>query len=283
MAKKTKVWLMLAVSFLLAGGILFTGVMMALDWDLAKLSTTEFTLSEYEVSELYKNIHIDTETSDVMIIPSDVRKTTVTCMEQENMKHAVAVVDGTLTIELEDTRALHHHIAINFRKPQIKVYIPRGEYGNLSIEATTGDVVIQNGFSFENIDVSLTTGDIRCNAYAKKGIKLKTTTGDIRMKDVRAWNAELRLTTGNVYMLNVVLSGNVLVYGTTGNIRLDDCDAKDIYIKLTTGDVFCRFLSYKAVDAHTSTGKMDYLPWVTGDPCTIRTTTGNIIVRYANQ
>lgn len=280
MAKKTKVWLILAVSFLLAGGILFTGVMMALDWDFAKLSTTEFTLAEYEVSELYKNIHIDTETSDVVIIPSDVRKTTVTCFEQENMKHLVAVVDGTLTIKLEDTRAFHHHIAINFRKPQIKVYIPRGEYGNLSIEATTGNVLIQNGFSFENIDVSLTTGDIRCNAYAKKGIKLKTTTGDIRMEDVRAWNAELRLTTGNVYMLNVVLSGNVLVYGTTGIIRLDDCDAKDIYIKLTTGDVFCRFLSYKAVDAHTSTGKMDYLLGVTGDPCYITTTTGDIIVSY---
>lgn len=280
MAKKTKVWLMLAILFIFAGGILFTGVMMALDWDFAKLSTTEFEVTEYEVAELYENIYIDTETSDVIIIPSDVRKTTVTCLEQENMKHRVAVVNGTLEIKLEDTRAFHHHIAINFRKPQIKVYIPRGEYGDLSIKATTGDVVIQNGFSFENIDVSLTTGDIRCNAYAKKGIRLKTTTGDIRMEDVRAWNAELRLTTGNVYMLNVVLSGNVLVYGTTGNVRLDDCDARDIYIKLSTGDVFCRFLSYKAVDAHTTTGKMDYLPGVTGDPCTIRTTTGNIIISY---
>ena len=253
---------------------------MALDWDFAKLSTTEFEVAEYEVEELYKDIYIDTETSDVIIIPSDVRKTTVTCLEQENMKHRVAVVNGTLEIKLEDTRAFHHHIAINFRKPQIKVYIPRGEYGNLSIEATTGDVVIQNGFSFENIDVSLTTGDIRCNAYAKKNIKLKVTTGDIRMEDARAWNAELRLSTGNVYMLNVVLSGNLLVYDTTGNVRLNDCDAKDIYIKLTTGNVVCRFLSYKAVDAHTSTGKTDYLPGVTGDPCTIRTTTGNIIVSY---
>ena len=281
MAKKTKVWLMLAIFFIFAGGTLFTGVMMALDWDFAKLSTTEFEVAEYEVEELYKDIYIDTETSNVIIIPSDVRKTTVTCLEQENMKHRVAVVNGTLEIKLEDTRAFHHHIAINFRKPQIKVYIPRGEYGNLSIKATTGDVVIQSGFSFENIDVSLTTGDIRCNAYAKKGIRLKTTTGDIRMEDVRAWNAELRLTTGNAYMLNVVLSGNVLVYGTTGNVRLDDCDARDIYIKLSTGDVFCRFLSYKAVDAHTTTGKMDYLPGVTGDPCTIRTTTGNIIVSYS--
>ncbi len=283
MAKKAKVWLLVAAALILTGGILFIGVMMALDWDFAKLSTTEFTLSEYEVSQLYKNIHIDTETSDVVIIPSDVRKTTVTCLEQENMKHSIAVVDGTLTIKLEDTRAFHHHIAINFRKPQIKVYIPRGEYGDLSIEATTGDVVIQNGFSFENIDVSLTTGDIRCKAYAKKAIKLKTTTGDIRMEDVRAWNAELRLTTGNVYMLNVVLSGNVLVHGTTGNVNLDDCDAKNINIKLTTGNVLCHFLTYKTVDAHTSTGKTNYLRGVAGDPCTIRTTTGNIIVRYANQ
>ena len=166
MAKKTKVWLMLAILFIFAGGILFTGVMMALDWDFVKLSTTEFEVNEYEVAEQYENIYIDTETSDVMIIPSDVRKTTVTCFEQENMKHRVAVVDGTLEIKLEDTRAFQHHIAINFRKPQIKVYIPRGEYGDLSIEATTGDVEIHNGFSFENIDVSLTTGDIRCNAIA---------------------------------------------------------------------------------------------------------------------
>lgn len=98
MAKKTKVWLMLAILFIFAGGILFTGVMMALDWDFAKLSTTEFEVAEYEVAELYENIYIDTETSNVMIIPSDVRKTTVTCLEQESMKHRVAVVDGTLEI-----------------------------------------------------------------------------------------------------------------------------------------------------------------------------------------
>ena len=280
MAKKTKAWLIIAASLILSGGILFAGVMMALDWDFSKLTTVEFEVNEYEVIEPYKSIHIDTGASDVMIIPSDVRKTTVTCCEQENMKHTVAVVDGTLTIKLEDTRAFHHHIAINFGKPWIKVYIPRGEYGDLSIRTTTGDVDIQYGFNFDNIDVSLTTGDIVCNAYAKKDIRLKVTTGDICMENTRAWNAVLRLTTGDVYMNNVVLSGDLNMRGKTGDVRMDDCDAKDIFIQLTTGDVFCRFLSYKEVTADTNTVRVDFPLYVTGNPCTIQTTTGNIIVTY---
>lgn len=281
MAMKTKVWLILAVSLLLVGGILFTGVMMALGWDFSKLSTVEYETNKYTITKEFKNISIKTITADVEICPSQDGNTSVVCYEQEKLKHTVEVVDGTLYLNVIDTRDFFDSLVINFRQPIIKVYLPEAEYGKLVIGNTTGDVDISDGFQFHSIDVSLTTGDIRCAASAVGTIKLKTTTGNIKMKNLKANIAELDLTTGDIYMLNVLLSWKLTVVGTTGDVRIEDCDAKDIFIKLTTGDVFGRFLTPKTIDASSKVGRMD-LPKYVADvaPCKIQTTTGDIFVAF---
>lgn len=283
MAKKTKVWLMLAIFFIFAGGTLFTGVMMALDWDFSKLTTVEFETNEYTVAQEYKNISIRTITADVEIYPSEDGNTSVVCYEPERLKHKVEVVDGTLYINAIDTRSWYEHIGIHFKKTVVKLYIPQGVYGELVIENVTGDVDIHEGFLFNSIDASLTTGDIACAASAVGTIKLKTTTGDIKMENLKANTAELRMSTGDIRLLNVLLSWNLTITGTTGDVRIDNSDAEDISIKLTTGDIFGKFLTPKNVHASSTTGRMDlpsYIP--DAAPCKIQTTTGDIIIEFNN-
>lgn len=299
MARKTKIWLIVALSLILAGGILFTGVMMALNWDFGNLSTMQFEENTYEITSDFSDINIMTDTADVTFYHAKDGKTTVVCYEHEKVTHEVAVIGGALTVAVKDTRNWYEHIGINFKQPKIKVYLPQEAYGKLRLNTTTGDMLISGGFTFEKVDVSARTGDVFCWASAEEkinvevttgnirlqetsaqSVELIATTGDIRMENVRACNTELHLSTGDVYMRNVVLDGELSVRGTTGSIRMYECDAKSVYIKLNTGDVGCNFLSPKAVHAYTNTGSVDYPPDVTGEPCEITTTTGNIRVSY---
>lgn len=276
MSKKVEIWLIVATVLILVGALLFAGIMMSLGWDFTKLSTVDFEINQYEVVQKYESINITTITSDVMIILSEDNDTRVDCFEKEYLKHTVEVINGTLNIEVVDTRDWYNHLDINFHKPRIKVYIPRGEYNNLSIKATTGDITICEELAFRNIDVSLTTGDISCGASATNNIKLKSTTGDVRLEGLRAWNIEASLSTGDISLRNVVATGELYVTGTTGNIRLDECDATWTRIRLSTGNVKGSFLTPKIITAKTTTGSVDVPQSTTGGLCEITTTTGNI-------
>ena len=98
---KTKIWLITAASLILAGCLIFGGLMTFMKWDFNKLSTTKYETNEYEIIDSYNNISIITNTSDVIFVPSD--KTSIVCYEEEKLNHSVTVKDGTLIIEREIT------------------------------------------------------------------------------------------------------------------------------------------------------------------------------------
>lgn len=62
-----KVWLIIAASLVLIGGILFAGVMSTLRWDFMKLSTVKYETNTYEISEAFDGISMNTETADIVL------------------------------------------------------------------------------------------------------------------------------------------------------------------------------------------------------------------------
>ena len=101
MCKKTKIWLMIAASFVLVGCIVFVGVMTVLKWDFSRLSTDRYEANNYEINEDYKNISIVTDTADIIFVPSEETKTSVVCYERKKVKHSVTVNSDTLVIKAE--------------------------------------------------------------------------------------------------------------------------------------------------------------------------------------
>lgn len=233
------------------------------------------------------------------------------------MKHTVRVADGTLYIELIDTRKWYEHINIATKETEIKVYLPRGEYGGLSVENSTGDVDIPDTFKFGRIGVSVSTGDVKCLASASESIKVSASTGDVTLKFASAGVIELETSTGTVTvgqvkcdgamsvtvstgkayldgvscgslitegdtgdltMKSVIVSGKLTCERSTGDIRLDLCDAAEIFIKTDTGDVTGSLLSEKVFVVETDTGKKDVPRSVTGGVCEITSDTGDIII-----
>lgn len=313
MKTATKVWLIIAAALVLTGTATFSGVMTMLNWDFSKLSTSKFQTNAYAVTEAFQNIAIQTDTADITFILSE--KSEVVCKEPENAAHTVAVDDGTLTIRLANKKKWYEHIGINFETPKITVYLPRGEYDDLSVSASTGDITIPADYNFANIFLSESTGHVTCFASAKETITVKATTGDIRMENITTGQLDLSVTTGRISLSgvkcqndasvsvttgdtkiadltckNLITNGNTgdvdlasviafekfSISRSTGDVRFNGCDAAEISVVTDTGDVKGSLLSDKVFIATTDTGSVHVPKTVTGGRCEITTDTGNI-------
>ena len=237
MRKRTKVWLIIAASLVLIGCIIFGGAMSLLKWDFSKLSTAKYESNDYEINENYKNISIITDTADIVFVPSENQKTSVVCHEQKNSKHSVTVKDGTLVIEVVDTRKWYEYIGINFGATKITIYIPQGEYGTLSVTSSTGDVEIPKDFTFESIDVSESTGNVTTYASALEVIKIKTDTGRIQVESVSAGALELFVSTGDISVTDAATEGDITVHVSTGKAKMTGVKCKNLISSGNTGDI----------------------------------------------
>ena len=315
MSKRTKGWLITAISLVVVGSILFVGVMMVLGWNFKKLSADNFETNRYEIGQVYRHIVVDTKSADIEFLPSETASTTVVCHEQKTAKHVVEVDGDTLTIRLQDERKWYDRVDILFDHPHITVYLPQGDYGALSVEASTGDVKLPSVFRFESVSVTVTTGDVESQASASGAVKLQTTTGDITLQNASARSLELSATTGKIVVSSVRCEEDVSVDITTGRITLSDvqcrdfstagstgdtlldgviaqgtfsaerstgdielraCDAAELRITTDTGDVTGSLLSDKVFFAETHTGTVEVPKTIMGGRCEISTDTGDI-------
>ena len=249
-----------------------------LKWDFTKLLTTKYETNEHEITEDYKNVSIVTNTANVVFEISEDEKTLVTCHEQKNLNHLVAVKEGTLVIEVEDTRKWYEHIGIHFEETKIKVRIPKGELGTISVQTSTGNIDAE-GISVENIDFSVSTGKITVSdVTCKDDVKIDVTTGRTTLTNVECENVISQGSTGNVTLKKVIGREKFSIKRSTGDIKLEGCDAAEIMIKTSTGKVTGSLLTDKVFVAKTSTGDIDVPTSTSGGRCEITTSTGDISV-----
>lgn len=315
MSKKIKTWLIAAGSLVILGLIMFAAAMTFCKWDFTRLSTAKYETNTYQVNEKFSNISLKTDTADVSFVPSDDGKCKVVCCEPQRIKNSVSVKDNTLSISSVDERKWYDYIGINFKASAITVYLPQGEYGSLSLSASTGNTEIAKDFNFKSIDISKSTGNVANYASASDNIKIKTSTGKIRVENISAGTLDLSATTGDIAVSDVTCEGdfkinlstgkvnienvkcesvissgttgdislkNVIaekkysIKRTTGDVKLDGCDAAEISVNTNTGNVSGTLLSEKVFLTDTQTGKVDVPKTASGGKCELTTSTGNI-------
>lgn len=316
MKKLTKIWIITAASLVIVGLILFSVVMAQYRWDFNKLSTVKFETNIYEITDDFTDISVNTDTDDIIFALSDNGKCIVECYEEEKTKHSVSVRDNTLIIDVIDERDWHDHINIGFFSPKITVYLPESEYSSLSIDEKTGDIELPKELAFENVDISLSTGDVNFYASASERIKIKASTGNICLDEVNAGELDLTVSTGKITISDVICENdvkvnvstgrskltdvkckNVISSGSTGDISLKNviavesfyikrstgdvefkgCDAAEILVKTDTGDIKGSLLTGKVFVTQTDTGRINVPKTMSGGgKCEITTDTGDI-------
>ena len=317
MKKSTKIWLVTATLLIIAGIILFVGVMMNNKWDFLKLSTDDSQTVEHTFSESFDNISIDVATSVVKIYPSSDGVCKVKCKESEKVKHDVKVENNTLYVKLTDERKWYEHIGIHLFSYEVSVFLPETQYKELKIKDDTGLIEIANELTFDIIDVHTSTGGINNYASAKETIKLKSSTGSITVDSISAKDIDLSVTTGKIVaksikcdgnikvnvstgktsltdvecgtlysdgntggidLKNVIASGIMNIERSTGSVNFEKCDASELFIETDTGDVKGSLLSEKVFITETDTGSVKVPKSVNGGRCEISTDTGDIII-----
>lgn len=322
MSKSSKIWLITAVSLIVLGIMIFTGAMIMAKWDLSKLGTSKYETNTYTIKDTFKNISMKTDTADIKFVLSDDDTCKVVCFEDKNEKHTAVVSKNTLNISKVEKKHWYEYIGINFKTPKITVYLPQREYASLIVNESTGDIEIAKDFTFESIDISLSTGDVENYASASGNIKIKTTTGNIFMEDVVASAFDLSVSTGDInvksakcegvmsvkvttgktrlcdiscgsitskgstgdiVLENVVAEDSFNITRSTGDVSLEKCDAAELFVTTDTGDVKGSLLSDKVFITKTDTGNVDVPKSVTGGRCEIETDTGNIKIEVNKQ
>lgn len=315
MSKKNKLWIIIAISLLAVGLLIFAGAMIALDFDFTKLSTVKYETNTYEVSEDFNKISIDADTTEIEFVLSNNKQCKIVCFEKEKVKHSATVKDGTLTIGTVDTRKWYDYIGFSFGESKITVYLPKTEYASLLIKGSTGDIEIPKDFEFDTVDISASTGAVECYASASELMRIKLSTGAVWVENVSVGTLDLSVTTGgvtassincegdikvavstgktkltdisckgvissgstgDVILKNVIAAENFSIERSTGDVIFEGSDAAEIYVKTSTGDVTCTLLSEKVFITETNTGSVNVPKTVTGGKCEIITSTGDI-------
>ena len=223
MSKRGMVGFILATIFVLAGISIFVGALAAGDWKIDSLSTVKYETNTHEVSDSFDNITINTDTADIILAPSDNEKCKVVCYEDEKAKHLVSVENGSLCIRIEDKREWMDYIGISVTDmPRITVYLPKAEYVSLFIEQSTGDVELPEEYTFQTIDISGSTGAVRCYADVSEKIWINRSTGSIDLEKMHAGEIQLSVSTGDVNISEVTCGGNVEIKVSTGDVKMTD-------------------------------------------------------------
>jgi len=292
MTRTIKIWLILAASLITLGILVIALGMSFGSWELG---TNKYETNSYEINESFGKISINTDTADIVFLPSEDGKCKIDCYEKSNMKHSVSVIDGVLSITLVDSREWYEFIGINFGSTKITLYLPIGEYPSLLIEESTGDVRIPKDLKFESIDISVSTGDVICRASANSvrissstgditlsdmtcegDLTLSVSTGDVKLSDIACKSLSSRGSTGEINLTRVIASDKLYIERSTGDVELDASDAKEIYIETDTGDVEGSLASGKDFYAESDTGDVRVPSSTDGGRCEIKTDTGDI-------
>ncbi|MBR7184659.1 MAG: DUF4097 family beta strand repeat protein [Clostridia bacterium] len=315
MRRRTTGWLIAAALLIVLGLACIAAAMTANAWDFSHLRTERYETTTHQISESFHSISLRTDTADIDFLPADDGGCRVVCEESVKAKHSAAVRSGTLTVSVKDERKWYDHIGIGFSTPKITVYLPKDAYTLLTIKGSTGDITVIRNFRFANIDISVSTGDVVCQASADEQIIIKTNTGDITVRELSADALDLTVSTGTVQADAITCGGDMTVRvstgranlrgvscrnlrstgstgrivlqdviaaelisleRSTGEIHFDSCDAAALSVKTSTGDVTGSLRTEKLFFAESDTGDIDLPRTTTGGKCEIVTSTGDI-------
>lgn len=315
MNRTAKIWLLAAAILVLVGVVGFMGLMGANRWNTGILNTDRLVSRTVDLDGSFQNISIETDTDDISFQPSQDGKCRVEFLEWEKQPHTAAVQGDTLKITAEDQRSWLDHISVSLEGPKMTVYLPRTAYRELNIRESTGDIAIPADFLFDTIDLTVSTGDVRCAAGVTGQAQLRSSTGDFSLTDLIAGalslstdtgrielqrvdclgDLEIRVSTGrsvltdvtcrnftsrgstgDVELENVTAEELIDIRRSTGDVRLDGCDAGELQIETDTGDVTGTLLTEKVFAAHSDTGHVQVPESTKGGACRVTTDTGRI-------
>lgn len=295
MSKAKKVWLIVALSLLVAGVIILCISLASLHFDMSRLSTVKCVDETYCFEDEINSVDIDVGMANVKFRLSDDGKTTVMCHIFENEELDVHVEDGVLRVHSTESGFVFMAFDI-LDEPTITVYLPQDRLEAVKVRTDTGCITLPSHLSCESIDVSSDIGDIECRAKVSGNAVLATDVGEIYISgtdytsisvDVGTGNVLIEgcsvsdiiaeTSTGDITMSDVKVIGKFSVESSTGTIKLTDVNCMHLGAKCSTGGIIMKNV-YAAIDieAKNSTGDISLEDCYASGSMDLSTSAGDI-------
>lgn len=310
MEKGMKSVFILALLLIIVGAIILILALSANDW---RLGTSNYETTEFEINDTVQDISISANTDDIVFLRAEDGKGKVVFYEHKSERHYVKILNGKVNIGVKNEKKWWENM-FNTVSPKMTIYLPAGEYGALKIESDTGDISIPSDFSFESINIALSTGDTSISG-TQKIIKISVSTGDVSLDGVISSSIDLSASTGDMKIKNVNCEGDIATSVSTGDIEIIDTschnftskgstgeldisgsvasgvftierstgditfnrsDASEIYITASTADIEGTLLSDKIFIISTDTGSVKVPESTTGGKFKCETSTGDV-------
>ena len=277
MRASTKILLSIATFFAGAGIILFAIVMAYNNWDFKKLNTAGYYEKTVEADGQFQNISIDSDTADIRFEASGDNTCKVYAKLQEHYDLSAAADGSTLTIRVEDNTTWLDRFGLNIGSSEITVYLPEKEYLALTVDASTGDVTVPSGFSFDDVDIVCSTGDVTLSAAVSKGLKIRTSTGSILAENASPESVELTASTGKITLRGITCGGDIKLSVSTGRTELSGVTCKNLSTKGSTGKLHMDDITIaESLAVERNTGDVSFTKCTVGTFATIKTSTGDV-------
>lgn len=221
-------------------------------------ANAEYEINRYENLNGIDHILIDATSSNVTIAPSTDGTISVECKNMEKMKYYVGVEGDTLVVKYNPKWHQWLFSGALFRNDETSatIYLPEGEYRQLTVDMTSGSFVVPEGYTFGTADVEVTSGSLKFGADVINELDVECTSGDMEFVGVNCARFEVELTSGELTLLDVNCSvldaeatsgsiditnlaaiGGLAVEVTSGEIDLSNVTVANVFLKATSGEI----------------------------------------------
>lgn len=284
MNKGTKIALIVALCCIGLGLVLFLfGLSMVgfdgFDFDSLRngsVDTTNSVVKTASVSETFSNIEIADVECDLFILPSADGSCHVEYTDSDLYIHEIEVKGDTLTISREDIGSWEDHIFVMWGdNTYVKVYLPADTYEDLDLSTVSGDIHVERGFTFANMDAASTSGNIGLFSQVEKSVDISTTSGsieissagseemslncvsgDISLEDMDVGDLSASTTSGDITLDRVLIAGMMDLDTASGDIELEEVDSESANCSTGSGDISGDILKAKDFRADTGSGEI---------------------------
>ncbi|MBO4262522.1 MAG: DUF4097 family beta strand repeat protein, partial [Clostridia bacterium] len=252
-----KAILITATVLVVTGLAIIAGVFIFSGFNITQLDAAQYFTKEYSADAGFHNIKINVKEADIIFKRSENEECKAVFYERERVTHSVTVEDDTLDISVNDERKLYERIGFSFKKMTVTLYLPSTVYERLEIVCGTGDVTIPEGFAFDSVTVSASTGNVTYRATSPQ-CKITASTGDIAVENTSATNMELSVSTGKISVKSLFCGKDLYVHVSTGKTTLDNVDCKYFGTDGSTGDITLKDVVAEEISVERSTGDVAF-------------------------
>ena len=262
MRKGKKIALWAAGILIVLGAVLGVGATLLGDLTLESLDAQELVTETVPIHGDFKNISINDSFSNIHFLPSEDDTCKLVFTRLTDVTYSAEVEGDTLTILGQDGREWYEMIQFGSGSPwgdlEMVVYLPKTQYGDLTILSGAGNLNIPENFVFDTAFLVTASGCVTFRGGVERTLTLQTASGDILAENVRVESLTANSSSGTIALNTVTVGENLSLDTTSGDVDLTAVECGELRINSTSGEVECQnVLAGRTMQIQTASGEID--------------------------